>query len=198
MTWEIRFSIHPWIHPEDAANAVRAKLQSREYRRRAKRISAERLEEEILQDLFIASLVNDRPWNEMQLEQLQKISDKNFHERLERAIATNKPPTWAPIDVLILKNWRKLHLKPAFEAKHRELPGLWDWNPKAIEGLFSHAGILNPDYDGNFENWFKKRRQRLGLRGKNRYLIENFVAAPYATKITRRGGTRKSHSVSRK
>ena len=189
MGWKIDFRCHPRIHAEDAKAAIHAWLDRRQKSR--ERIS----EQVIVEDLFLASLANRHKWEPAEIDQIAKSSvDKSFRERFARAIEQGKSPTFDKIDILILENWRKLRLKPAFEAKHRKLPGLQDWSPKAIAGLFSHAGILNPDYEGDFEDWFKKRRQRLGLRGKNRYLIENFIAIDNTTRIIWQGGTRKSFS----
>jgi hypothetical protein len=168
MTWEINFRLlDPCIHPEDAMKAIHAHLQSREDRR--ERISEE-AEKAIVEDLFIASLV----------EQLRKFSaDKDFWERLARAIATGKPPIWDKFDVLILRNWRELHIKPeiqkVIEAQGGKLPGLRDWSPLAIEGLFALGKIEADCEDGNFDDWFRKRRKRLGLRGNVPYQIKKFI-----------------------
>jgi hypothetical protein len=72
MNWQINFRLlDPCIHPEDAMAAVHAKLAGLRKRRKVS-------EQIILEDLLIASLV----------EQLPK--DKNFWERLARAIATDE------------------------------------------------------------------------------------------------------------
>ena len=188
MTWEIGFRVpDPYIHPEDAMKAIHARLQSRGDRR--DRISEE-AEKAIVEDFFIASLVNNRPWNEKQTEQLRQLSaDKNFSERLARAIATNKPPTWDKFDNLILCNWRELHIQPqiqkVIEAQERKLPGLQDWSPLAIEGLFKLGKIEADCEEGNFDDWFRKRRKRLGLRGNRPYQIKKFIVKGDTIRIVR-------------
>ena len=183
--WEINFSLlDPCIHPEDAMKAIHTRLQSRADRRN--RIS----EKTIVEDLFIASLVNNRPWNEMQAEQLRKFStDKNFCERMARAFATNKPPTWDKFDVLILRNWRELHINPEIqkliEAQEGKLPGLAHWSPLAIEGLFALEKIEADCEDGNFDDWFRKRCMRLGLKGNAPYQIKKFIVKGDSVQILR-------------
>jgi hypothetical protein len=177
--WPIHFQCHPWIHPRDAAKAIRARLHGS--RKRRKKVS----EEVIVEDLFIASLVNHRPWNQRQLAQLQEATkNKNFCERWARALATNKPPTFDKLDWLILSNWRELHIKPEIEKKVGALPGLRDWSPKAIAGLFE-LGKINVNSDGNFEQWFTNRRKRLGLAGKYPHQIKDFTVIGDSIRIVR-------------
>ena len=185
MTWEINFRLlDPRIHPEDASRAIHARLQSSKARR--KRIS----EKALVEDLFIASLVNNLPWDKKQIEQLGQLSeDKNFCERLARAFATSKPPTWDKFDVLILGNWRELHLRPDIQAKietqEGELPGFQKWSPLAIEGLFSLGKIEADCKEGNFDDWFRKRRKRLGLRANRAYQIKHFIVKGDTIRIVR-------------
>ena len=129
MIWKIDFTLtDPWIHPEDLMKAMHARIDEAR-KRRGKGVS----EEVIVGDLFIASLVNNRPWNQHQVEKLMELStEKNFCERLARAFANGKPATWDPIDRLILQNWRELHLQLQIKA-----PGLQDWSPKAAAALVS-------------------------------------------------------------
>jgi len=201
--FHINASCDEWIHREDAGRAIFARVAERLKRRlkdRKPKPTAENIVNimnEVCEDLLIASLVertqSGHGWTKAQTEQVQKYSvDAKFCERLSSAFATGKPPTWDKIDLLLLKNRRELHLTPAFEAKYGKLPGLQDWSPKAIMGLFSLMGILNSDYKGNFEQWFVKRRQRLGMSSKNRYQIKNFIATDDTTRIVRQGRTRKS------
>jgi len=185
--WLINFRLGARIHPEDAARAIEARL--RQSCNRRSRIS----EKTIIEDLLIASLVNNPGWSEGQTKQVQEHSvDTNFCERLARAFATKKPPTWDEIDIFILENWRELHVKPAIEKKYGKLPGLRDWSPRAIAGLFSYAGVLNSNYSGNFEDWFTTRRKRLGLPGKHRYEIKDAFVIDDTLRIIGRSGTRKS------
>ena len=157
--------------------AIHTRLQLREERR--DRISEE-VEKAIVEDLFIASLV----------EQLRKFSaDKNFCERLARAIATDKAPTWDKFDILILRNWCELHVTPeiqkAIEGQEGKLPGLQDWSPLAIEGLFALGKIEADCEGGNFDDWFRKRRKRLGLRGNVPYQIKKFIVKGDSITIVR-------------
>jgi hypothetical protein len=108
---------------------------------------------------------------------------------LSRAFATDKPPTWKKVDILILSNWRELHINPKIQAKieaqEGKLPGLQDWSPKAVAGLFQLQRI---DFDfntGNFEEWFTKRRKRLGLPGKYPHKIKDFIVYNDAVRIVR-------------
>jgi len=171
MNWQIAIGFDPQIHPEDAARAVSARIAGS--RRRGG-------EEAIVEDLFIASLATYHPWTIAQIEQLMKCSvDKNFCERLARAFADGKPPTWDEVDLLILKNWREVHLQPEIQAKielqEGKLPGLRYWSPLAIEGLFKLGNVDVDCVDGNFDDWFRKRRQRLGLTGSRPYHIKRFI-----------------------
>jgi hypothetical protein len=175
MTWKINYRRHPWIHREDAERAIHAWLdQSRKWRKQ--RIP----DEVIVQDLWIASFINDHGWI---------TADKNFCERLARALVNGKSQTWDPIDILLLKNWRELHLNPKIQAKIEarwgKLPGLQDWSPKAIAGLLSLAGILDSDYEGDFESWFTTRRKRLGLPGKRRYEIKDSMVINDTLRVVR-------------
>lgn len=173
MIWEFR--CHPWIHPEDAMRAVYARL-SESRKNRSQRIP----QQVIIEDLFIASLVNNRPWSDAQIRQLETLSrDKKFTGRFARALDTDKPPTWDRIDVLILSNWRALHINPEIqaliEAQEGKLPGLQDWSPLAIKGLFAVAKIERDGKDGTFDDWFRKRRQRLGLHANASYQIKRLT-----------------------
>jgi hypothetical protein len=182
--WEIRFSLlDNWIHPEDARKAIRAHLKQSKKRRVVS-------EQYIVEDFFIASLVNNRPWNEEQAKQVTKIlqdfsANKNFCERLLLALQTNKPPTWDKIDNLILSNWRELHINPDIQAKveaqEGKLPGLQDWSPKAVAGLFQLHRIDSKSH----EELFIQRRKRLGLAGKYRHAIKDFIIVKDTVRIVR-------------
>src|SRR5262249_55503171 len=139
---------------------------------RRKRVS----ENVILEDLFIASLANHKPWNEQQILKLQELScDKNFCERFARALAKDKPATWDKNDIQILENWRKLRLKPEIEKLLGPLPGLRSWSPTAAIGLFS---LHDPD-------WFRTRVKRLGLTAGPPYEIKNFIVINETVRIIR-------------
>jgi hypothetical protein len=164
------------IHPDDAMAAIRARLdESRE--RRGPRIS----EQTIVEDLFIASVANSGSWTQEQTEQVKKSSDdKNFCERLGRALAQGRSPTFDGIDIFILRNWRELAIKPEIKAKieaqEGKLPGLQHCSPAgAVEDLFRLAKIEADCADGNFDDWFRHRRARLGLRGNPPYRIKKFT-----------------------
>jgi hypothetical protein len=184
MNWAINFCLlNPWIHPDDATKAIHARLD--ESRKNRERVS----EQVIIEDFFIASLVNNRPWNEGQAEQLRKFSeDITFCERLARAFATRKPPTWDEVDILILSNWRDLHINPevqaVIEAQEGKLPGLRDWSPLAIEGFFA-LGKIEANCKSSFDDWFRKRRVRLGLRPNESYQIKKFIVKGDTIRIIR-------------
>jgi hypothetical protein len=172
MTWKINFRCHPWINKEDAERAIHARLD--ESRKRRKQSVSE---EVILQDWVIASLVNDQGLS---------TAAKSFWERLARAMVKGKSQTWDPIDIFILQNWRELRIKPEFTAKCGELPGLQDWSPKAIAGLFTYAGLYDDESNSkSFEEWFRKRRKRLGLPDKNRYEIKDFIVNNDTLRVVR-------------
>jgi hypothetical protein len=192
MTWAICRSFHPWIHPEDADAAIHAHLKQS----RKRRVS----EQYIVEDFFIASLVNNRPWNERQLKRVTEIlqdplANKNFYERLQRALETNKPPTWDQLDNLILSNWRELHINPIIQAKveaqEGKLPGLQDWSPRAVVGLFQLQGIesrllqLRGIESESPETLFTQRRKRLGLAGKYPHAIKDFIVVDSSVRIVR-------------
>lgn len=177
--WEICFHCGPWIHPEDAIKAIHTHLYHT--RQRRKKVS----EAVIVEDLFIASLANHRPWNKDQIAQIEKrSSSEKFNERFARACAQGRTPIFDEYDILILSNWRELHIKPEIEKKVGKLPGLCEWSPKAIEGLFELAKI-NVKSKKNFEAWFMTRRKRLGLVGKHRHRIKDFVVIDDSIQIVK-------------
>jgi hypothetical protein len=181
VNWQVNICFGSWIHPEDATRAVVARFaQSRKDR---KRISEER----IWEDLFIASLAN-HPWSKEQIEQIEKLSsDRNFRERFARALEEGKSPTFDQLHILILSNWREIHLRPEIQAKIEEqegkLPGLQDWSPKAVAGLFEWARIKVPSQ--NLEGWFVHRRKRLGLPGKYPHEIKDFIVINDSVRVVR-------------
>jgi hypothetical protein len=123
------------IHPEDLMRAFQARLaQSLKSRER-------KSPQVIIEDYFIASVVNHWPPNQQQKEKiLELLSDKKFAERLAHAIATGKSPTWDAVDILILQNWRAAHLREKIiDRSGKNLPGLRDWSPMAAEALFQFA-----------------------------------------------------------
>jgi hypothetical protein len=162
----IRYAVHPWIHPEDAAAAVFARLRARQKRRQVD-------DHVIVEDLFIADLANRRPWSEEQILQIQESStDRNFCERFARALEQGKSPTFDQEDLLILINWRDLHLIPSAPKLLNGYPGLRDWSPKAVAALFTNS---------NMEQfldtaWFTARRKRLGLKARRPYKVNDFPA----------------------
>jgi hypothetical protein len=175
MTWQINFTVDPLIHLDDAKKAIAAALDESR-KNRLPRIS----EDVIVEDLFIASLANHRPWNQRQIEQIMKSSvNKNFCERFARALEKGRSPTFDKIDIFILRNWREPRFKPEIkaliEAQEGELPGLRDWSPLAVEGFFALGKIETDCRDGNFDDWFRKRRERLGLSGNAPYQIKKFI-----------------------
>jgi hypothetical protein len=183
MNWRIDFRLlDPWIHPEDMMTAIHAHLdESRKNRQH--RIS----EEVIIEDLFIETLINHWPPNRQQKEKLiELLSDKNFCERLSRALVEGRSETWDKIDFSILQNWREIHLKPEVEAKlGGKLPGIQDWSPKAAAAFFANEGVKNKEGGDCREDWFIQRRKRLGLAGKKRYQIKDFTVDNGDPRITR-------------
>jgi hypothetical protein len=180
--WLIPFSHGSWIRPEDAWSAICARLEQR-LKRRVK--DHERIPEnilkELLEDLYVASLVNDRPWNERQAAGVTRMlrdlsANRNSIEQLLRAFERGKSPTWKKIDFVILNNWREIHLSsPEIQAKEEgKLPGLQDWRPKAVENFFAWSNVETGCEDGLFDDWFRKRCARLGLKGNVPYRIKEF------------------------
>ena len=173
MNWHINFRFGEWIHPEDAARAIGARfLQSCNDR---KNVS----EQFILEDFFIVSLANNWPPNQQQKEMLiELLSDKKFLVRLVRALKTGRTETWDKYDILILSNWREIRIRPdileLIEKQEGKLPGLQHWSPSAIEQLFElkYPAIWA---DSGFDDWFRKRRARLGLEPKDSYRIKKFT-----------------------
>jgi hypothetical protein len=184
VNWQVNICIGSGIHPEDAARAVFARFVQSRKRRDHKRISEER----IWEDLFIATSLAKRPWNQEQIKQIEKSSrDRNFRERLTRANADGKRPIFDSFDILFLRNWRELHLlRPEIQAKIEEqegkLPGFQDWSPKAVTAFLEWGGIKVPSEN---EEWFVRRRQRLGLPGKYRYKIKDFIVIKDSVRIVR-------------
>jgi hypothetical protein len=180
--WQVNISFGSWIHPQDATRAVVARF--RQSLKDRKRISEER----IWQDLFLASL-GKPPWSKEQIEQIEKLSsDKNFRERFARALDEGRSPTFDSFDILILSNCREIHLLPEIQAKIEEqegkLPGLVDWSPKAVIAFLEWAGIKVPSKK-NPEEWFVRRRHRLGLPGKYPHKIKNFIVINDSVRIVR-------------
>jgi hypothetical protein len=174
--WEINASWDPLIHPDDATAAIHVRLSSRR-ERRGSRIS----NQTILEDVFIESVVNNWPPNQQQKEKIDELSsDKKFIKKLARALEEGRSPTFDAIDIFILRNWRELRFKPEVKARfvqqEGKLPGLRDCSPKGVvEDLFKLAG-LNADYTpGDFDHWFRSRRDKLGLRANPPYQIKKFL-----------------------
>lgn len=166
----IRLTCHPSIHPEDLNNAVLAWAQQSARNRRKPTPEA------ILEDFFLASLANKRPWSEEQVRTIARLSaSPDFCERFARALEEGKANIFDAIDVFILSNWRTL-TDPRFAAK---LPGLNEWNPRAACGLIEYAGLKVHRQGTEIaigEEWYSTRRKRLGLRGKHTYLITDCIA----------------------
>jgi hypothetical protein len=192
-----------WIHREDVWSAVWARLEQRLKRRvKGRKRIAENIKDivnivnELLEDLYIASLVNNRPWNERQAAGVTQMlrdlsSNRNSIEGLLRAFERGKSPTWKKIDITILSNWREIHIHPPelqamIEAgEESKLPGLWDWSPKAVENFFAWSNVESGRKDGLFDDWFRKRCMRLGLKGNVPYRIKEFRVDGDIIKIVR-------------
>jgi len=118
-------------------------------------------------------------------------ANRNSIERLLRAFERGASPTWKKIDITILSNWRELHLSPpevqaTIEAQEEgKLPGLRDWSPKAVEIFFRWSNIETGCKDGIFDDWFRKRFTRLGLKGNTPYQIKEFKVDGDIIKIVR-------------
>ena len=162
---DARITVHPFIHPEDAASAVTAFLKASSKRRG---VTPER----ILEDLFVASLANQRPWSQEQVRQLERsTANKDFCERFARALEEGRARIFDEIDIWLLCNWREIRV-PQAEQFTKSLPGLWEWSPGAACGLIE---VVTPALvDGASEAWYIKRRQRLGLKAK-RPRVKDFL-----------------------
>jgi hypothetical protein len=180
--WQVNICIGSGIHPEDAARAIFARFVQSRKRRDHKRISEER----IWEDLFIATLLAKRPWNQEQIKQIEKSSiNRNFCERLARALEEGKHPIFDSFDILFLKNWRVL--RPEIQAKIEEqdgkLPGFVDWSPKAVTAFLEWGGIKVPSEKP--EEWFIQRRKGLALAGKYPHAIKDFIVINDSVRIVR-------------
>jgi hypothetical protein len=138
------------IHPEDAAAAYLTRIFSAAGCKRG----STKLKR-VVYDLFLDSLVNNRPWSAEQIKCLGALSaDKDFCERLARGFEEGRKPTLDKVDVFILRNWRTI--RDAKEIMHL-VPGLRHWHPAAAGGLLA-------EYDEKLsgsEEWFKQRARRL-------------------------------------
>ena len=120
----VRLVCHPAIHPQDLSNAVLAWARQSAKNRKRKRATPEAL----LEDFFLASVANKRPWSVEQVQCIARLSEsKDFCERFARALEQGRAGVFDRIDVFILANWRKL-TDPNFA---KTLPGLGEWTPKA-------------------------------------------------------------------
>jgi hypothetical protein len=163
----LAFTYDPHIHPDDATKAIIALINQMAKNRKRP------TPESILEDLFISSLANKRPWSEKQIRQIAALSsNRNFCERFARALEEGRAKIFDPVDVFILSNWRDLR-DPAFA---KVLPGLQDWNPRAACGLIEHAHVKLPKRPTIIgEEWYSGRRKRLGLAGRQKYHVRDFI-----------------------
>jgi hypothetical protein len=118
----------------------------------------------------------------------QLSANKNSIEGLLRAFEKGKPPTWKKIDRTILCNWREIHLRPDIQVvveAQEKLPGLQDWSSKAVESFFAWSNIETGCKRGDFDDWFRKRCMRLGLKGNAPYQIKEFIVSDSTVRIVR-------------
>jgi hypothetical protein len=164
-----RIVFHPDIHPDDAEKAVWALFW------RTAKARKKWTPESILEDLFISSLANTRPgtgWTEDQIKTIERLSaNKNFREKFARALEEGRSRMFDPVDVFILRNWRRL-TGPDFS---KTLPGLEDWSPPAACALIKWVK-LSPKHMGG--GWYSQRRKRLGLSGRKRYRVRDCFPLP--------------------
>src|ERR1043166_2975095 len=160
----LRFTFHPEIHPDDAANAVIAWLRTTAKSRARPTPTA------ILDDAFLATLAN-MPADKWDADQkrmiLDRLTDKNFCERLARVMAEGKMPMFDSIDLFLLRNWREIRWP---EAANKGCPGLREWSPKGVCALMRYIGFAE-----HGEGWYSTRRKRIGLKGKRRYVVEDAI-----------------------
>ncbi len=157
---EWSFEFHPGTHPDDAHGAVAAKMVAMLKAR--KKAKAERT----FDDILLTSLVHHRPWTPGQIRSLRgRSSNKDFCERLARALADGRHHILDPVELFMLANWRHLTFGSIWI---RTSPGLEAWNPEAACALIASELNLKdvPSVDS-----YKKKRQRLGLPGKSAYLV---------------------------
>lgn len=157
--FRLKLDLAEEIHPEDAATAILTRIFSSRPKSTTKLKRA-------VQDTLLDSMANN-PWSADQLKCVEALSkDADFRERFGRAFGQGRQPTFDKIDELILRNWRTIH--DIQEIKH--MPGLRHWHPSAAAKLFT-------EYDESLsgsEEWFVKRRQRLGLKSIRPYRVKNF------------------------
>jgi hypothetical protein len=166
---KIELTDHPEIHPEDAENAIRAWFQrTSKDRRKPPGI--------ILEKLLIASALNDNDghqvlppvWKDGKEREIKRGND-GFETRWKRAQKDGRAPIWDKIDFFMLKNWRVMRLGPGFARVG--CPGLIEWNPRAACALIRALPIGEKSGD---ETWYRKKRNRLNLKGKRRYRVKDF------------------------
>jgi hypothetical protein len=161
----IRITFHPNIHPGDAEKAFLAwMLRTAKSRKKP-------TPEAILEDAFLSSLANNPPsrWNDDDRQTIfERLQNKDFCERLARAMSEGRAPMFDPVAVFILRNWRVMRL-----AELAKLPGLSDWSPKAAAALIGIMGLPTGD-----EGWYSKRRARLGLSGRRTYRVKDCLQLP--------------------
>jgi hypothetical protein len=164
---KIEVARHPDIHPEDAANAIRAWFRrTSKDRRKPPHI--------ILEKLLITSALNDKNdehkvlppvWRAREI----KRGDDGFETRWKRARKDGCVPIWDKIDLFILKNWRVIRNAGFGQVG---CPGLMEWNPRAVCALIRALPI--GEFSGD-EMWYVKKRNRLGLKGKLHYRVHDFA-----------------------
>ena len=164
----VRCGFHPEIHPDDAEKALRAWFWRTAKSRKKPRPEA------ILEDAFIASLANKRPWFEDQVQMIAKLSaNKDFCERFARALEHGRAKIFDTVDVFMLRNWR--NWSKSVNREIAKLPALNDWNPRAACAYMMAAGLTEAEKG---EGWYSTRRRRLGLPGKRRYRVTECVLLP--------------------
>ncbi len=167
---KIWFDHHPDIHPEDAHTAILAwyRRTSRD-RRKAPHV--------LLEKLLIASAINDKDgkqvsppvWRDHKGKILSVPSD-GFETRWQRAQKDGRASIWDKIDIFIMRNWRVM--RPLGDLHFgSNVPGLIEWSPQAATALIRSLPI---GVNAGDENWYVKKRNRLGLQGKRRYHIHDF------------------------
>jgi hypothetical protein len=100
-------------------------------------------------------------------------SARTFRQKL-RKLVTKAEQTLPPdnrINLFIKANWYCLTTVPNPNAT-KPFPGLCAWYPSAAVELMKRAGVLLHDSNEVYDaKWFKKRRQRLGLKPAPKFLV---------------------------
>jgi hypothetical protein len=157
----------PEIHPEDACDAILAWFQrSCRNRRKPPHIILEKalISRAVEKGVGIQAVYRNHRG------EILDVRDKGFETRWKRARKDRCRKPWLDeIDIFILRNWRVIRFP---ELAERGCPGLCEWSPRAATALIRS---LTDATNAGDEAWYTQKRLRLGLSGKRRYRVRDFL-----------------------